>query len=81
MLMIYLASRLSGYLLFPTLLFIAHLGGAWSHWGDKYVGPGLRTVAYTLAPTLIAISVLVRMRYVHYFSNVRLPHNLAGHPR
>ncbi|GLB35140.1 putative eukaryotic cytochrome b561 [Lyophyllum shimeji] len=54
--------RLSGYFLFPTLLFTAHLGGGWSSWGDRYVSPGLRTMAYTLAPALIALSVLVRVR-------------------
>lgn len=54
--------RISGYLLFPTLLFTAHLGGGWSHWGDKYVGPGLRIIAYTLAPGLMALSVLARLR-------------------
>ncbi|KAF8078138.1 hypothetical protein FPV67DRAFT_1464322 [Lyophyllum atratum] len=54
--------RLSGYLLFPTLLFTAHLGGGWSHWGDNYVGSSLRTVAYTLAPALAVISVLIRLR-------------------
>ncbi|KAG6909835.1 hypothetical protein DXG01_015108 [Tephrocybe rancida] len=54
--------RLSGYLLFPTLLFTAHLGGAWSHWGERAIPSPLQFVAYTLAPLLIVIGIVTRVR-------------------
>ncbi|RDB21344.1 hypothetical protein Hypma_011416 [Hypsizygus marmoreus] len=54
--------RLSGYFLFPTLLFTAHLGGGWSNWGAKYTDPGLQAITYTVAPFLILAAICVRVR-------------------
>ncbi|PPQ64007.1 hypothetical protein CVT24_009381 [Panaeolus cyanescens] len=54
--------RVSGYLLFPTLLFTIHLGGAWSNWGSKYIIWIVRFVTYTLAPAGVLLGVLARVR-------------------
>ncbi|KAG6832718.1 hypothetical protein H0H92_012290 [Tricholoma furcatifolium] len=55
--------RLSGYFLFPTLIFTAHLGGAWSSWGDRVMTSGLlRLIVYTIAPLLTVIGVVMRIR-------------------
>ncbi|KAF9464644.1 hypothetical protein BDZ94DRAFT_1190991 [Collybia nuda] len=54
--------RLSGYLLFPILLFTIHLGGGWSNWGNTNVGKAPRILAYNVAPVLIVAAVYVRVR-------------------
>jgi len=54
--------RLSGYLLFPLLLLTAHLGGGWSDWANSQAGPSIRFLAFTLAPMLIIVSVISRIR-------------------
>ncbi|KAJ3515957.1 hypothetical protein NLJ89_g1418 [Agrocybe chaxingu] len=54
--------RLSGYLLFPVLLFSTHLGGAWSSWGAKHTIWIIRFIAYTVAPLGILIGVYTRIR-------------------
>ncbi|KAF8969880.1 hypothetical protein BDZ97DRAFT_168337 [Flammula alnicola] len=54
--------RLSGYLLFPLLLFSVHLGGAWSNWSEKYSIWIVRFVAFTVAPVALMVGVYVRAR-------------------
>jgi len=54
--------RLSGYILFPMLLLTVNLGGAWTSWGKTYSVYPVRLVAYTVAPAVILVSILVRMR-------------------
>jgi len=55
--------RLSGYLLFYTLLFTIHLGGGRSNWGSRNIPSGLlKFLIYTLAPILVAIGTLIRVR-------------------
>ncbi|TFK67906.1 hypothetical protein BDN72DRAFT_842503 [Pluteus cervinus] len=54
--------RVSGYVLFPLLMYTAHLGGAWSFWGEKYANAGIRAIAYTVAPLVLVISVFTRIR-------------------
>ncbi|KAM6500689.1 hypothetical protein JOM56_003703 [Amanita muscaria] len=56
--------RLSGYSIFLLLFFTAHLGGAWSGWGNKNVGTLIRPLAYTIAPLVIVTSVFARIRSV-----------------
>ncbi|PPQ78531.1 hypothetical protein CVT25_011803 [Psilocybe cyanescens] len=56
--------RLSGYALFPLLLFTVHLGGAWSSWGERYSYGIVRLLAYTVAPVAILAGVYVRIRLV-----------------
>ncbi|PFH49118.1 hypothetical protein AMATHDRAFT_5206 [Amanita thiersii Skay4041] len=54
--------RLSGYLLFPLMLFTAHLGGVWSHWSNTYLTTSVRFLAFILAPVVILVSVYSRIR-------------------
>lgn len=54
--------RMSGYILFPTMLFTAHLGGGWSHWGERNANGFVRFVTYAVAPALILIGIYVRVR-------------------
>ncbi|XP_006458301.1 hypothetical protein AGABI2DRAFT_115313 [Agaricus bisporus var. bisporus H97] len=54
--------RASGYVLFPLMMLTAHLGGGWSHWGEKYAGSLVRLIAYTVAPVLIFTGLYVRIR-------------------
>ncbi|KAG6897835.1 hypothetical protein C0992_010323 [Termitomyces sp. T32_za158] len=55
--------RLSGYVLFPTLMYTVYLGGFWSHWGNSSVPSYfIRFTAYILAPLLTFIGVIVRVR-------------------
>ncbi|KAF8810723.1 hypothetical protein BYT27DRAFT_7231872 [Phlegmacium glaucopus] len=54
--------RLSGYLLFPCLLYTVHLGGAWSDWGTKYSIWLARFLAYTLSPAVILVALYRRIR-------------------
>ncbi|EEB93168.1 hypothetical protein MPER_08220, partial [Moniliophthora perniciosa FA553] len=42
--------RLSGYILFPMLLFTVNLGGAWSNWGQKNNVIFVRILAFVIAP-------------------------------
>ncbi|KAG6874308.1 hypothetical protein C0995_001533 [Termitomyces sp. Mi166 len=54
--------KLSGYILFSTLMFTASLGGYWSR-GNTVVPSGfLLFVAYIAAPLLAVIGVIVRIR-------------------
>jgi len=54
--------RVSGYILFPLLLFTVHLGGAWSTWGTKYASWPFRFIAYTAVPVAILLGVYARVR-------------------
>ncbi|KAF4614461.1 hypothetical protein D9613_002883 [Agrocybe pediades] len=54
--------RLSGYILFPLLLFTVHLGGAWSSWGSKHIIWIIRFSTYTIAPLAILVGVYRRIR-------------------
>lgn len=57
-----LAPRLSGYILFPVLLFTAHLGGGWSTWAVDHSDSFWRLLAYSIAPFVIVAGVYSRMR-------------------
>ena len=66
-----LSCRLSGYILFPLVLFTVHLGGAWSTWGSKYASWSVRFLAYTVGPLGIILGVYARVRWVdHFFTNI-----------
>ncbi|KIM49302.1 hypothetical protein M413DRAFT_21550 [Hebeloma cylindrosporum] len=54
--------RLSGYLLFPALMFTLHLGGARSNWSSKYSVWIIRFMAFTVGPVAVVIGVFSRMR-------------------
>lgn len=54
--------RLSGYVLFPLLLFTAYLAGAWADWVISHTAYIVRLLAYTIAPGVILASVVVRVR-------------------
>jgi len=54
--------RLSGYVLFPLLLLTAHFGGGWSDWTNENSAYILRLLGYTVAPLVLLIAVLVRVR-------------------
>jgi len=54
--------RLSGYILFPVLLFTAHLGGGWSTWVTDNSGPFVRLLAYSIAPFIVLAGVYSRIR-------------------
>ncbi|KAF4578588.1 hypothetical protein EYR40_001257 [Pleurotus pulmonarius] len=54
--------RLSGYLLFPLLLFTAYLGGARSGWATRNTSMGQRLVGYIIAPAVILGAVYARIR-------------------
>lgn len=56
--------RLSGYILFPTLLFTAHLGGGWSTWVTSNSESFVQLLAYSIAPFLILAGVYSRIRWV-----------------
>ncbi|OCH95575.1 hypothetical protein OBBRIDRAFT_830842 [Obba rivulosa] len=54
--------RISGYLLFPIMLFTAYLAGAWSSWTTSHVPLVVRLVAFIIAPAVLAISIFSRLR-------------------
>jgi hypothetical protein len=54
--------RLSGYILLPWLLITIHLAGAWSEWMVGHTTFATSLIAYTIAPTIVLISVYARMR-------------------
>ncbi|EJF65714.1 hypothetical protein BD309DRAFT_848523 [Dichomitus squalens] len=54
--------RLSGYILFPLLLLVTHLGGAWSNWSNNASGFFVRLLAFTISPIVLLAAVLVRVR-------------------
>ncbi|OBZ75657.1 hypothetical protein A0H81_04475 [Grifola frondosa] len=60
--MIWKYHRLSGYLLFPTFLFTAHLGGGWSTWMSENSPYVVRLLAYTVSPIVLFTAILVRVR-------------------
>lgn len=54
--------RLSGYLLFPMLLFTIHLAGSWSDWVTMSSLYAIRVVAYDIAPLVLFAAILSRVR-------------------
>ncbi|KAM5539033.1 hypothetical protein V8D89_007256 [Ganoderma adspersum] len=54
--------RLSGYLLFPLFLLVAHLGGAWSSWSTGSSSYIVRLLAFTISPIVLFGAILVRLR-------------------
>ncbi|KAI9569040.1 hypothetical protein HD554DRAFT_2021107, partial [Boletus coccyginus] len=54
--------RLSGYILFPLLLFTAHLGGGRSTWVTDNSGPFVQLLAYSIAPLVVLAGVYSRIR-------------------
>jgi len=54
--------RLSGYILFPVLLFTAHLGGGWSFWSTHNSNSFVRLLAFSIAPFVILAGVYSRIR-------------------
>lgn len=58
----YLRNRMSGYLLFPLFMFVAHLGGGWSNFSVKNTDFLLRVLSYTFAPLIMVVAVSSRAR-------------------
>ncbi|KLO10420.1 hypothetical protein SCHPADRAFT_856637 [Schizopora paradoxa] len=54
--------RASGYLLYPSFLFVLHLGGAWSSFSTGNSSHFMRFVAYSMAPIITLIGVYSRAR-------------------
>ncbi|KAF9228680.1 hypothetical protein BS17DRAFT_690953, partial [Gyrodon lividus] len=54
--------RLLGYILFPLVLFTAHLAGAWSAWVTANTDFFVRLLAYVIAPIVILAGVYSRVR-------------------
>ncbi|KAH9931002.1 uncharacterized protein B0H18DRAFT_992213 [Fomitopsis serialis] len=54
--------RLSGYLLYPLLLFTAFLGGLWSHFSTGNTVLPVRIVLFGVAPLVLLVAVYVRVR-------------------
>ncbi|KAJ6547120.1 hypothetical protein B0H19DRAFT_1164089 [Mycena capillaripes] len=54
--------RVSGYVLFMLLMFTAHLGGAWSHWGTKYCPLSMRVLAFGASLLAIIAGLYMRVR-------------------
>ncbi|THH32984.1 hypothetical protein EUX98_g1177 [Antrodiella citrinella] len=54
--------RLSGYVIYPLYLFAAYLGGAWSHWSENNSVLAVRLIAFTIAPAVLLLAVLSRVR-------------------
>jgi len=54
--------RLSGYVLFPMLLFTAQVGGIWSKWAVGNSSPMIRFIAYIIAPVVLLGAVYSRIR-------------------
>ena len=59
------SSRLSGYLLFTTLILTVHLAGAWSTWSTLNSSYFARLLGYVVAPGVIIGSVFSRIRLFH----------------
>ncbi|OCB84163.1 hypothetical protein A7U60_g8839 [Sanghuangporus baumii] len=55
--------RLSGYLVYPLLLYAAHLGGAWSTYTNAHANPVMRIIAFSVGPIITVIAVFSRIRY------------------
>ncbi|KJA18605.1 hypothetical protein HYPSUDRAFT_144737, partial [Hypholoma sublateritium FD-334 SS-4] len=54
--------RVSGYILFPLLMFSVYLGGAWSNWSAKCSIWLVRFITFTVAPITIMLGVYLRVR-------------------
>ncbi|KAL5490205.1 hypothetical protein ACEPAI_5038 [Sanghuangporus weigelae] len=57
--------RLSGYLVYPLLLYTAHLGGAWSTYTNAHANPVMRIIAFSVGPIITVLAVFSRIRYEH----------------
>lgn len=55
---------LSGYLLFPLLLFTACLGGLWSHFSTSHTVLPVRIILFGVMPLVLSVAVFARIRYV-----------------
>lgn len=70
-----LIGRLSGYIIYPLYLFTVYLGGAWSSWSGGHSVFIVRLLAFTLAPAVLLLAVLSRVRCVvlsHFFVGIVL---------
>ncbi|KAJ7771774.1 hypothetical protein B0H16DRAFT_195189 [Mycena metata] len=54
--------RVSGYVLYGLLTATAHLGSAWSNWGNKYCPQSMRILAYWAALVACLAGVYMRIR-------------------
>jgi len=54
--------RASGYVLFPLLLWTAHIGGAYSKWVVAHTSYIARVAVFTVAPAALLIAVYSRAR-------------------
>lgn len=54
--------RLSGYILLPLILVVAHLGGSWSDWMVGHSSLTLRIAAFDVGLALVAMGVVMRIR-------------------
>ncbi|KAJ6500444.1 hypothetical protein C8R45DRAFT_977715 [Mycena sanguinolenta] len=54
--------RLSGYVLFLLLILTAHLGGAWSNWGNKYSPWSMRVLGYGIGLGACIVGLYMRVR-------------------
>ncbi|KAG8959856.1 hypothetical protein FRC03_007400 [Tulasnella sp. 419] len=60
---VYKYHRISGYVLFTLLLVTVHLSGAWSDWSIAHTSAAQRALFYYIAPALIWIGVVWRIRF------------------
>ena len=56
--------RLAGYLIYPFLLYVGHIGGAKSMFTSSHASSAMRLFCYTIAPIIAIISIYSRIRYV-----------------
>lgn len=54
--------RMSGYVLLPLVLVVAHLGGAWSDWFVGHSSLALRIAAFDVGLGLVAVGLVMRLR-------------------
>ena len=54
--------RASGYVLFPLLLWTAHIGGVYSKWVVAHTSYVTRVAVFTIAPVALLIAVYSRVR-------------------
>ncbi|EJD05729.1 uncharacterized protein FOMMEDRAFT_132182 [Fomitiporia mediterranea MF3/22] len=54
--------RASGYVLYPLLMYAAHLGGAWSTFSNSHAGHLMRLIAYSIGPIITVVAVYSRIR-------------------
>ncbi|KZT74199.1 hypothetical protein DAEQUDRAFT_721082 [Daedalea quercina L-15889] len=54
--------RLSGYVLFPLLVFTAFLGGLWSHFSTRHAALAVRVILFGVAPLVLLGAMFARIR-------------------